>query len=123
MIDAQHGTTFAAQCRERVAISYPAIDADAYLDLDIARPTPRWLDARACERDGYVLFLSRLTKAKGVDDLIDGFAASRAADDLPLVIAGNGPEADAVCAARRGVLGGRPHRLPRRRRRRREGRT
>ena len=44
-------------------------------------------------RDGYVLFLSRLAHAKGVDDLIDGFAASAACRDLQLVIAGDGPQA------------------------------
>ena len=35
-IDAKHGTTFAAQCRERVTVSYPAIDVGSYLDLDAA---------------------------------------------------------------------------------------
>jgi glycosyltransferase involved in cell wall biosynthesis len=48
------------------------------------------------ERDRYVLFLSRLSKAKGVDDLIDGFARSRSRHYAKLVIAGNGPEAVAL---------------------------
>ena len=64
----------------------------------LPRPGPdllgETLRRRGLERDGYVLFLSRLAHAKGVDDLIAGFADSRACDDLPLVIAGNGPEAD-----------------------------
>ncbi|KRD43408.1 glycosyl transferase family 1 [Cellulomonas sp. Root930] len=92
-IDAKHGTTFAAQCRERVTVSYPAIDVGSYLDLDAAE-TDRVLASRGLERDGYVLFLSRLAHAKGVDDLIAGFAASRAADSLRLVVAGSGPDAD-----------------------------
>ena len=41
-----------------------------------------------------MLFLSRLAHAKGVDDLIAGFAASAACRDLTLVIAGNGPQAE-----------------------------
>ncbi|WP_456846004.1 glycosyltransferase [Cellulomonas sp. P5_C6] len=91
-IDAKHGTTFAAQCRERVTVSYPAIDVASYLDLDPA-DTASVLAARGLVADGYVLFLSRLAHAKGVDDLIAGFAGSRAADGLTLVIAGNGPDA------------------------------
>lgn len=91
-IDAKHGTTFAAQCRERVSVSYPAIDVGSYLDLDAAESS-RVLADRGLTADGYVLFLSRLAHAKGVDDLIAGFAQSRACDDLRLVVAGNGPDA------------------------------
>jgi len=96
-IDARHGTTFADQCRERVAISYPAIDTSAYLDLDDAE-TERVLTARGLERDGYVLFLSRLSPAKGVDDLIEGFAASSVHGSVRLVVAGSGPAAGALRA-------------------------
>ena len=32
----RHGTRFAEQCRDRIAISYPAIDTADYLDLDPA---------------------------------------------------------------------------------------
>ena len=49
-----------------------------------------------------MLYLSRLARAKGVDDLIAGFAASPAAAGKTLVIAGNGPQAEelhAVAAA------------------------
>ena len=96
-IDRRHGTTFAARCRERVDISYPAIDASAFTSI-----TPATVDAVVARRglapDGYVLFLSRLAKAKGVDDLIAGFARSRARHHVKLVIAGNGPEAVALRA-------------------------
>ena len=96
-IDARHGTAFAAMCRARVDISYPAIDSRQFTDLDRTR-----LDAvlarRGLRDDGYVLFLSRVTKAKGVDDLIDGYAASHARERVPLVIAGTGPEAPALQA-------------------------
>ncbi|MEF2976682.1 glycosyltransferase family 4 protein [Subtercola sp. YIM 133946] len=94
-VDEQHGTRFAQQCRERIRISYPAIDADAYLDLDddvIAEV----LAARGLERDGYVLFLSRLTEAKGVEDLIEGYATSGVHTTKALVIAGRGPQAAAL---------------------------
>jgi glycosyltransferase involved in cell wall biosynthesis len=91
-IDGRHGTCFAERCRQRVAISYPAINTAAYLDLN-PRQTAEALGRRGLMRDGYVLFLSRLTHAKGVDDLITGFTASPACKELRLVIAGNGPEA------------------------------
>ncbi|MGH1561931.1 glycosyltransferase [Mumia sp. DW29H23] len=91
-VDERHGTRFAAQCEERIGISYPAIDTRAYTDLDDTAVEAA-LAARGLERDGYVLFLSRLAAAKGVDDLIDGFARSEASAGTRLVIAGRGPEA------------------------------
>jgi glycosyltransferase involved in cell wall biosynthesis len=91
-IDARHGTRFADRCRERVAISYPAINTADYLDLDPA-VTAEVLAARGLTPGSYVLYLSRLARAKGVDDLIAGFAASRGAAGKTLVIAGNGPQA------------------------------
>lgn len=92
-IDARHGTRFAEQCRARVNVSYPAIDVGAYLARD-EDETDRVLTARGLTRDGYVLFLSRLAHAKGVDDLIDGYVRSGApAAARRLVIAGNGPQA------------------------------
>jgi glycosyltransferase involved in cell wall biosynthesis len=94
-IDAFHGTRFAEQCRERIRISYPAIDTSQYLDLDPVL-VDGVLAARGLERDGYVLFLSRLTKAKGVDDLIAGFERTPANQRLQLVIAGRGPDAESL---------------------------
>ncbi|WP_116082493.1 glycosyltransferase [Agromyces sp. PvR057] len=94
-IDAVHGTAFAEQCRQRIEISYPAIDTSAYLDLDPA-VVEATLAVRGLERDGYVLFLSRLTKAKGVDDLIMGFERTAASERLKLVIVGRGPEEQAL---------------------------
>jgi glycosyltransferase involved in cell wall biosynthesis len=91
-IDARHGTSFAERCRQRVAISYPAINTADYLHIS-ADITADVLDRRGLMRDGYVLYLSRLARAKGVDDLITGFTASPACKELTLVIAGNGPEA------------------------------
>ena len=53
-IDARHGTSFAERCRQRVAISYPAINTADYLQIsarandggaDPARPDARWLCA------------------------------------------------------------------------------
>ncbi len=91
-IDQRHGTRFADQCRTRVSISYPAVDAASYLDLDPDRLNGVLAD-RGLVRNGYVLFLSRLARAKGVDDLITGFAASSAPAHLKLVIIGDGPDA------------------------------
>ncbi|MEQ9161354.1 MAG: glycosyltransferase, partial [Ilumatobacter fluminis] len=96
-IDDQHGTQFAPQCAERIGISYPAIDACQYTNLDDGA-IAKALAARGLERDRYVLFLSRLSKAKGVDDLISGFARSHSRNHTKLVVAGNGPEAVALRA-------------------------
>lgn len=90
VLDLEHGTNFAARCRERVQVSYPAIDTSAYLGLDPQETRSR-LARRGLEPDGYVLFLSRLSSAKGVEDLVAGYAASRARDHVRLVIAGRGP--------------------------------
>lgn len=88
-VDVRWGTTFATQCRDRVGISYPAIDGSV---TEAAEQDVRYaLARRGLERDGYVLFLSRISPEKGVDDLIEGFARSTASDLVDLVIAGNGP--------------------------------
>ena len=92
LLDAEHGTDFAEQCRRRIEISYPAINARQFTDLDRGT-TDGALAARGLSRDGYVLFLSRLSEAKGVDDLIDGYSRSAASQRVRLVVAGNGPEA------------------------------
>jgi Glycosyl transferases group 1 len=91
-IDARHSTSFAERCSERVAISYPAINTADYLNISAER-TADALIRRGLMRDGYVLYLSRLARAKGVDDLIAGFDASPACKELTLVVAGNGPDA------------------------------
>ena len=91
-VDGMFGTRFAAQCRERVRVSYPAIDASAFIDLH-EDDVERTLRARGLVANGYILFLSRLTPAKGVDDLIAAYARSKAKDRVRLIIAGNGPAA------------------------------
>jgi glycosyltransferase involved in cell wall biosynthesis len=91
-IDEIFGTGYAEQCRRRVRVSYPAVDSAAYTDLD-EREVEASLQRRGLERHGYVLFLSRLTPAKGVDDLIAGYARSSARHRARLVIAGTGPGA------------------------------
>ena len=96
-VDAARGTRFAERCRQRVAISYPAVDTAAYLALDPATRTAA-LERRGLTAGGYVLYLSRLARAKGVDDLIAGFAASEVAAGSTLVIAGNGPQAEELRA-------------------------
>lgn len=91
LVDAAIGTAFAQQCEERVGVSYPAIDTSQYLDLD-PDATRRVLAGRGLTEGGYVLYLSRLQKAKGVEDLIRGFAGSEACRHQTLVIAGRGPD-------------------------------
>lgn len=90
-LDELHGTTFAQRCRDRIGISYPAVDSSAYLRLPDGQIESA-LARRGLERDGYVLFLSRIASAKGVDDLIEAYAGSRASERVRLVLAGRGPQ-------------------------------
>ena len=88
--------------RDELRRALPGRVADLVSRPSTPRTTSTWiadllgetLRRRGLERDGYVLFLSRLAHAKGVDDLIVGFADSESCRDLTLVIAGNGPQAD-----------------------------
>lgn len=89
-VDAACGTRFADVCRRRVTVSYPPIDTSAFLDLDPARVDAA-LARRGLVRDGYLLFLSRVTQAKGVHDLVAAYARSQARDRVKLVVAGAGP--------------------------------
>ncbi|MGB0768030.1 MAG: glycosyltransferase family 4 protein [Phycisphaeraceae bacterium] len=94
-VDAVIGTRFEDQLRERVEISYPAIDTSQYVGIE-NRPkrVNEALLERGLERDGYILFLSRLARAKGVDDLIHAYRASDCYGEKKLVICGNGPEGE-----------------------------
>ncbi|GAB2610352.1 glycosyltransferase [Pseudactinotalea suaedae] len=96
-LDLLHGTGYARRCRERVRVSYPAIDTAAYTSLSVARRDSA-LARRGLRAGGYVLFLSRLGRAKGVEDLIDGYGRSQTRHRIPLVICGNGPERDELHA-------------------------
>ena len=91
-VDLRFGTGFAEQCRQRIAISYPAVDT-AGLRPEECRVEAA-LAARGLVRDGYVLFLSRVSPEKGVDDLIDGFSRCAASTSTELVVAGRGPALD-----------------------------
>jgi glycosyltransferase involved in cell wall biosynthesis len=99
-VDAHCGTRFADECVRRISVSYPPVDTAAYL-----HPDPDLVDAalrrRGLERDGYVLFLSRVTRAKGIYDLVSAFAQCQARTRLKLVVAGTGPAlADIQCLTR-----------------------
>jgi glycogen(starch) synthase len=96
-VDAHSGTSFAAQCRERVTVSYPPIDSSAYLNLDPAAVDAA-LAERGLERDGYILFLSRVARAKGIYDLVQAYGQMRCRSDVKLVVAGTGPALDHVQA-------------------------
>ncbi|WP_232821850.1 glycosyltransferase [Desertihabitans aurantiacus] len=92
-LDALSGTSFADELAARVGVSYPAIDTAAYTGLD-PEQTRRVLQRRGLTPGGYVLFLSRLASAKGLDDLLGGYVGSRTSERLRLVIAGRGPKED-----------------------------
>ena len=92
-VDNVLGTNFTQKLSERVRVSYPAIDTSAYLSPTISEAEQAAiLSRRGLVRDGYVLFLSRLTKAKGVEDLIYAYRASELYGRIPLVICGSGPD-------------------------------
>ncbi|WP_433291988.1 glycosyltransferase [Actinoplanes sp. CA-030573] len=96
-VDAHCGTSFAAQCSARVRVSYPPIDASAFLnrsDLAVEHALAR----RGLERGRYILFLSRVARAKGIYDLIIAYGQMRCRDDVKLVVAGTGPALDHVRA-------------------------
>ncbi|GIF12793.1 glycosyltransferase [Actinoplanes teichomyceticus] len=96
-VDAHRGTAFAQACRERVTVSYPPIDSSAFLGLD--RPAiDAALAGRGLQRDGYLLFLSRVARAKGVYDLVMAYGKMRCREKVPLVIAGTGPALEHVRA-------------------------
>ncbi|MFB4282310.1 glycosyltransferase [Nonomuraea sp. MTCD27] len=100
-VDARCGTTFAEQCRRRVTVSYPPIDSAAFLDPEPARVDAA-LARRGLERDGYVLFLSRVTKAKGIHDLVLAYRRMRCRSSVRLVVAGTGTALDEVRALAEG---------------------
>ena len=98
-VDAHSGTRFADECRRRVTVSYPPINAADYLDLDLdLGRVDAALAHRGLQRDGYVLFLSRVARAKGIYDLVTAFAQARCRTRLPLVVAGTGPALEHVQA-------------------------
>lgn len=91
-LDTTMQTRFAEELAERVRISFPAIDASAYLAPEREPEAMAEVMAkRQVEQGRYLLFLSRLAPAKGADDLIHAYRASSACRRLPLLIAGNGP--------------------------------
>jgi glycogen(starch) synthase len=96
-VDAHYGTEFAEQCRRRVTVSYPPINSAAYLDLDPAQVDAA-LALRGLERDGYILFLSRVARSKGIYDLVIAFGQSRCRSRVKLVVAGTGPALEHVQA-------------------------
>lgn len=96
-VDAACGTRFADQCRDRVTVSYPPIDSSAFLGLDDAAVDAA-LARRGLRRDGYVLFLSRVARAKGIYDLVHAFGQTRSRSEVKLVVAGNGPASEHVQA-------------------------
>ena len=96
-VDASCGTNFAEQCRRRVTVSYPPIDSSAFLNLDPAKVDAA-LARRGLQRDGYILFLSRVARAKGIYDLVVAFGQMRCRSQVKLVVAGNGPALEHVQA-------------------------
>lgn len=96
-LDERHGTSFAQECRQRIQISYPALDTASYRSI-LQSDADQVMHRRGLSGDRYVLFLSRLVKAKGIADLIAGYERSGVSDQARLIIAGQGPQEAAVRA-------------------------
>jgi glycosyltransferase involved in cell wall biosynthesis/predicted metal-dependent phosphoesterase TrpH len=65
--------------------------------VDVERFSPAWRDPQHLPGEFNVLYAGRLTKEKGVDLLADAFLLARERDPrLHLVLAGGGPEAEAL---------------------------
>ena len=91
-VDTRLGTNFAEQLEKRVGISFPAIDAQSYVEIeDQPEKVDAVLSERGLKRDGYVMFLSRIAPAKGVDDLLEAWQGSKFHGNKRLIICGNGP--------------------------------
>ena len=96
---AELGTDFASRLKEQVEISFPSIDTSAYTTIESDQAKiDQVLESRELTKDGYVMFLSRIAPAKGVDDLIDAYKSSELYGVKKLVICGNGPMKDEIKA-------------------------
>ncbi|MEM7600543.1 MAG: glycosyltransferase family 4 protein [Verrucomicrobiota bacterium] len=96
-VDAVAGTRYAAELQERVEVSFPAIDTSQYTNIENnSVEVDQVLESRQLERDGYVMFLSRIAPAKGVDDLVDAYRGSELYGQKSLIICGNGPMKEAI---------------------------
>ena len=105
-IDHQLGSSFAQQLTERVRISYPAIDTSTYLRAATQDELNKQVFARrGLGQDEFLLFLSRLSEAKGVDDLIHAYRASQLYGKKILAICGSGPDQQRLL----GIAGDDPH--------------
>ena len=92
-VDIFLGTNFAHELSERVRVCYPSIDTSAYLSPTISEAEQAAiLSRRGLVRGRSLFMLSRLTKAKGVEDLIHAYRASDLCRRMPLVICGSGPD-------------------------------
>lgn len=91
-VDDHLQTTFASELRQRILVNYPAIDTKPYLSGGTEpHALAQVLRDRGLEYGQYMLFLSRLARAKGADDAIHAYRRSSWYGVRPLVIAGNGP--------------------------------
>jgi len=85
--------------REQTADEYGILVRNLFATsgLDPARVDDA-LARRGLERDGYILFLSRVARAKGIYDLVAAFGQSRCRSAVKLVVAGAGPALEHVQA-------------------------
>lgn len=92
-VDGELGSDFTSKLEERVGVSFPAIDTNAYLQIEHDQDqAAQVLSRRGLQRDQYVMFLSRIAPAKGVDDLVNAWKSCELRKQgVKLIVCGNGP--------------------------------
>lgn len=100
-VDAATGgkTNFREQLEQKVKVSYPAIHTEAYTDIENQTEAfNEVLEKRQLKKNEYIMFLSRIAPAKGVDDLIAAYRGSECYGQKKLIICGNGPMKEEIIA-------------------------
>jgi glycosyltransferase involved in cell wall biosynthesis len=93
-VDKQIETCYEERLREQCKISYPAIHAEEFLSVaEEQEENQQFLKKYGLKQDKFLLYLSRITASKGLDELLEAYHFSLFGKDkdIPLVICGKGP--------------------------------
>ena len=96
-VDKQINTCYEQKLREKCMISYPAIHADEFLTIETKQEeNQQFLEKYDLQKNKFVLYLSRITESKGLNELIEAYYSSFFGKDgnIPLLICGKGPYLD-----------------------------
>jgi glycosyltransferase involved in cell wall biosynthesis len=93
-VDKQIETCYEERLREKCKISYPAIHAKEFLSIGTKQEeNQEFLKKYGLQNDKFLLYLSRITESKGLNELLEAYYSSLFKKDgnIPLVICGKGP--------------------------------